>query len=1292
MKKMIKNLMLVAVAAMAFVGCQNDNDEMNVTVKKTVFEFTANIEETTRSYFGEKEGDTYPTLWEGNEMVSLVVLNSEEEIVATAHSTVEAEEGAAEAKITATFEGELVDVAKLVAYIGSWDFNRTLDLDEQFASEVGKVNHTLISENDWDGVSATVLKFSHAVAYGNMTITDSPVELSKLSKVIVALDGVEYSISIGDMLESLNIWFACVADEDFEIFKVSLVADNGVTYSKSVDMTEYAADERLKFIKGRVSKFSISGFEKEAADHVVEFTQMSGPVSEDFGSWAGVGMKYTFSNDAGDTMQITFSEADGNPLKAGTYTFSSKCEDDCFYGNGTWIKLADADYETYISSGEVVVALVDDVYTVTYIGTIAGETYETTFTGKVAVWEYFEGHWYRDTNYGIWAKTVSGNVFFFDMYCDSSVGQVIPEGVYTYGWERPYFQYSTVNGTSINDGTVTVAHLESGYKIDINVTDANSNNFEYSFSGIVALHDANNAFKNPPIVYKDITVEAEMATVQASYYEGYLNYYGDSFDIDITTAEFDGVAYNLSLALAIPIGESSNGLIPAKTYTLGAADYTLTSESTGDSVKFVNAELVVGHTATGYTLEFTGENVMKTKFILTYSGKIAKADEYTDFRNPGDATKLATPQNVQATVITSYDEPAIEITWEPVENAYEYLVTCEETEDINTINHEHGCITTFSSLDYDTTYNFTIVAYPESESTQYKESDPAYVSANTPKNINAVTDYNITLTKITAIDGNTIRFEGDNSQDKLKLEFNPGLASIEAGSYAVVSGISSSTAMEVSCNSQFNMAEQYNTSYDYYINPGDLVNVAKDGDEYTITVVTSAYISSLDATKSVKLTYTGKLEADGEGNVFTSAVAAFNGNWTNVTFSDAKGNTLLVPFGTGGVNYLNAGTWDSSNYYSSGYGLYNVYYNGDTYISSCKVVVAHVDGAYDITFTTSNGNYTFNGSIENLIVPSAEPEQPTTEITLTTWNEGEYNPGAYTCNYLVSGNECSMKVWTTTDHGANATSLGSTTNYTISVSAANVGNLYKFFVQNIKVGGVTKSIKDTYDTTNNTMSVVNNGDGTFNVTINLELSDGKYIFTYTGGVGLPQLTTPTGLEATSTANEVTVNWVAVANATSYDVTCGAELKNVTGTTATFDGLDAGTTYNISVVAKAEGYKDSVAETSTVTTTGEGGGEGGEGGGDTWDGVATTMTYVQGAGTNYDQAFFSCSGGFNGYIKFGVASWSDGIYDLATNTYCGYGASAWSMSYFTDGTAEISGNTLTIKATVNGVKITATGTK
>ena len=70
MKKMIKNLMLVAVAAMGFVACQDGVDEVVVKPQDTVsVEFTASFDET-RSQFGEKDEELgYPSSWSGGEQI-----------------------------------------------------------------------------------------------------------------------------------------------------------------------------------------------------------------------------------------------------------------------------------------------------------------------------------------------------------------------------------------------------------------------------------------------------------------------------------------------------------------------------------------------------------------------------------------------------------------------------------------------------------------------------------------------------------------------------------------------------------------------------------------------------------------------------------------------------------------------------------------------------------------------------------------------------------------------------------------------------------------------------------------------------------------------------------------------------------------------------------------------------------------------------------------------------------------------------------------------------------------------
>ncbi len=81
----------------------------------------------------------------------------------------------------------------------------------------------------------------------------------------------------------------------------------------------------------------------------------------------------------------------------------------------------------------------------------------------------------------------------------------------------------------------------------------------------------------------------------------------------------------------------------------------------------------------------------------------------------------------------------------------------------------------------------------------------------------------------------------------------------------------------------------------------------------------------------------------------------------------------------------------------------------------------------------------------------------------------------------------------------------------------------------------------------------------------------------------PALATPTGLEAIAVGKEVTIAWDEVANATSYYVTCGTQNLTVTDCEADFTMDAYSTEYNITVVAKADGYTDSVAATTTVIT-------------------------------------------------------------------------------------------------------------
>ena len=115
-----------------------------------------------------------------------------------------------------------------------------------------------------------------------------------------------------------------------------------------------------------------------------------------------------------------------------------------------------------------------------------------------------------------------------------------------------------------------------------------------------------------------------------------------------------------------------------------------------------------------------------------------------------------------------------------------------------------------------------------------------------------------------------------------------------------------------------------------------------------------------------------------------------------------------------------------------------------------------------------------------------------------------------------------------------------------------------------------------------------------------------YKLTTTGGgtdepetpVTPTKLTTPT-VTTSVNGNVVTVSWNAVANATSYDVTCGTKSQTgVTGTSTTFEEMGWNATYNVTVIAKSTdaNYTDSEAGTTTAIVGEDpnaGGGEGGE---------------------------------------------------------------------------------------------------
>lgn len=82
------------------------------------------------------------------------------------------------------------------------------------------------------------------------------------------------------------------------------------------------------------------------------------------------------------------------------------------------------------------------------------------------------------------------------------------------------------------------------------------------------------------------------------------------------------------------------------------------------------------------------------------------------------------------------------------------------------------------------------------------------------------------------------------------------------------------------------------------------------------------------------------------------------------------------------------------------------------------------------------------------------------------------------------------------------------------------------------------------------------------------------------------LATPV-VSATASGNTIIATWAAIDGAKDYTVTCGSQNQTVATTTATFEGLEYGTEYTISVVANpADEAVNSVSEAGTTKATTE----------------------------------------------------------------------------------------------------------
>lgn len=317
--------------------------------------------------------------------------------------------------------------------------------------------------------------------------------------------------------------------------------------------------------------------------------------------------------------------------------------------------------EVYFTDGYAKVEHLKEGYDIRVNVTLSnGETFKTNLTG---VFEDKDGSGFANppipggeenncvvvgstgwskTQYTVIFKEGSKEKLNLNVNCVSSVCNIIPEGEYivenNVTWENPSQYDYYINGaqsyagsSNVNSGVMVVEHLESGYKITFNGTDAAGNEYDYSFMGTMDPVDKWSTIGNPPVPYNETTVDTEIISLSG-------NHTGPG-EIFYLTAMLADQPYDLYLVLEAP-ERVNDGIIPEGTYTIGG-EYGLSRESWANDgeweVGFTeNSSVKVTHLSEGYGIELALETELLTKVNATRNGLIFKSDDAQfPFQNPG---------------------------------------------------------------------------------------------------------------------------------------------------------------------------------------------------------------------------------------------------------------------------------------------------------------------------------------------------------------------------------------------------------------------------------------------------------------------------------------------------------------------------------------------------------------------------------------------------------------------------------------------------------------------------------
>lgn len=287
MRKISKALLFIAVSAMAAVSCAKENIQPTQSGETLMVTFNATAVET-KTVFGEKSGNSYPTLWTTNEQVAVSynggelmttdITPSSDDKSASFTLGIEKEAGAQTHKFVAVSPAASVtDVDKqdnsFYVYIPSTQTPLSGSCEEKAQLIAASKEY---SGEEFD--NHVELNFKHISAYGNMSVL-LPSDAGTVESVSLSADydltgHFNYSFSNDelfalDAVKTVTIktnktdgLFFAVAPVDLSGKKMTVtVTTNKGVYTKEIDLS----GKTLKFVVGQVSKFAVSGFTQSAA-------------------------------------------------------------------------------------------------------------------------------------------------------------------------------------------------------------------------------------------------------------------------------------------------------------------------------------------------------------------------------------------------------------------------------------------------------------------------------------------------------------------------------------------------------------------------------------------------------------------------------------------------------------------------------------------------------------------------------------------------------------------------------------------------------------------------------------------------------------------------------------------------------------------------------------------------------------------------------------------------------------------------------------------------------------------